>query len=286
MAEKPNEPLRLLTITAHPHDITYTLGTNAHHIDRGDSVTVVSLTDGATTHDEELEEELRRPPEERRREVLDRPRDSKSATKQAELERVCAIFGITDVRMMPFTDNPIPRSPEIRAALDALLHEIRPHVIMTHAPYNYPHGGRYSLLEHDHAIAGVLVEEATQRIERPDPNREHSTHRVGQTFYIGVEFGWTDIDVFVDIGDQVANRIKAEAVYESQGHTSELARKRIEAFCGYFGWFGGAGYAEPFIRAKAQQTTHLPLTDLEISTSKLTEREEIERKGYFASGRE
>ena len=51
------EHLRLLTVTAHPHDVTYTLGTSAHHIERGDSVTVACLSDGVTTHDEELENE-------------------------------------------------------------------------------------------------------------------------------------------------------------------------------------------------------------------------------------
>ena len=55
MTEDIQLPLRLLTITAHPHDVTYTLGTLAHHIERGDKVTVVSLSDGATTHNEELE---------------------------------------------------------------------------------------------------------------------------------------------------------------------------------------------------------------------------------------
>ena len=54
------DSLQLLTIVAHPHDVTYTLGTSAHHIQRGDRVTVVSLTDGVTTHNAELEDELRK----------------------------------------------------------------------------------------------------------------------------------------------------------------------------------------------------------------------------------
>ena len=61
-----SEPLRLLTVTAHPHDVTYTLGTSANHIERGDSATVVSLSDGVSTHDEELEDEMRKPANERR----------------------------------------------------------------------------------------------------------------------------------------------------------------------------------------------------------------------------
>ena len=77
------DQLQLLTITAHPHDVTYTLGTSAHHIERGDRVTVVSLTDGVTTHDEELEDEMRKPESERREEILQRPRQ-----EQARRERL------------------------------------------------------------------------------------------------------------------------------------------------------------------------------------------------------
>ena len=52
------EPLRLLVVSAHPHDFTHCAGTCGIHTARGDSVTVVSVTSGAYTHNEELHDEL------------------------------------------------------------------------------------------------------------------------------------------------------------------------------------------------------------------------------------
>ncbi|MDP7399056.1 MAG: hypothetical protein QGF67_02330 [Lentisphaeria bacterium] len=87
---------------------------------------------------------------------------------------------------------------------------------------------------------------------------------MAQIHYIGVEFGWTDIDLFVDISDQIANRIKAEALYQSQGHTTQLAHQRLEAFAGFAGWWSQTGYAEPFIRMKAMSSNYLTVTENEL----------------------
>jgi LmbE family N-acetylglucosaminyl deacetylase len=280
------ENLQLLTIVAHPHDITYTLGTSAHHIKRGDKVTAVSLTDGVTTHHEELEDEMRKPENERRAEILNRPRDEQAHKKLEEFKQVCGLFGITDARVMPFADNPIEDTPKLHDTLANLFYEIRPDMVIMHAPFNYPYRNHWSLLNHDHPKAGQLVWQTMQRVSQPDRNRKHSPHHVAQLYYIGVEFGWTEIDVFVDITDEIDNRIKAEALYESQGHTSEFGRKRIEAFAGYAGWFGHAAYAEPFIRARAQTSDVLPITPNDLADARSTGRETLDRMAFFASRRD
>ena len=278
------DSLQLLTIVAHPHDVTYTLGTSAHHIERGDSVTIVSVTDGVTTHDEELADELRKPEQDRRPEILQRQRDEQARRKQLEMERVCSLFGITDVRILPFADNPVEATPELLRTLTEILYEVRPHIVITHAPFNYPHHNMTSLWGHDHPTTGQLAWEVMRRVAQPDPQRVRSPYTVAQVYYIGVEFGWTDIDLFVDISDQIANRIKAEAVYESQGHTSALARKRIEVFAGYAGWWVETGYAEPFIRAKAAASDYLTVTPNDLRTAQLSGKENLARMGQFASG--
>lgn len=278
-----SDNLQLLTIVAHPHDVTYTLGTSAHHIQRGDRVTVVSLTDGVTTHDEELEDELRKPEHERRAEILQRPRNKQARRKQQEMGRVCGLFGITDARVLPFADNPIEATPELHRTLTDIFYEIRPHIVITHAPFNYPHHNLTSLWSHDHPTTGQIVWQAMQRVRQPDTQRKRSPHKVAQIYYIGVEFGWTDIDLFVDISDQIASRIKAETLYETQGHTSEFARKRVEAFAGYAGWWGRTGYAEPFIRAKAETSEYLTVTSIDLRTARQTGQEELQRMSQFAS---
>lgn len=278
-----SEPLRLMTIAAHPHDATYTLGTSAHHIQRGDSVTVVSLTDGVTTHDEGLIDELRKPEGERRAEILEQSRDGKAHRKQVEMEKVCSLFGITDVRILPFSDNPIETTPQLYQTLADVFYDVRPHIVITHAPYNWGHRGHVSIWDHDHPKTGQIVHQTMQTVSMADPQRKRAPHNVAQVFYIGVEFGWNEIDVFVDISDQVDNRMKAEALYESQGHTGDFARKRIEAFAGHAGWFGRTGYAEPFIRATAQVSDHLPLTANELQQASQTGEQTLEKMGHFAS---
>ena len=109
---------------------------------------------------------------------------------------------------------------------------------------------------------------------------------MAQFYFIGVEFGWTDIDLFVDISDQVARRIEAEALYETQGHTSEFSRKRIEAFAGYHGWFGHTGYSEPFIRERGQTSDYLLVTPNDLNRTTRTGRENLDQIGQFASGRD
>ena len=114
---------------------------------------------------------------------------------------------------MPFPDNPLdPSSSEILSELTDILHEIRPHVVITHAPYNYPYRNMTSLWDNDHSLAGQLVLRALQRTGQPDARRQRSPLHVAQVYYIGVEFGWTDIDLFVDISDQVGKRLEAEAL--------------------------------------------------------------------------
>ena len=109
---------------------------------------------------------------------------------------------------------------------------------------------------------------------------------MAQIYYIGVEFGWTDIDLFVDISDQVARRMEAEGLYETQGHTSEFSRKRIEAFAGYHGWFGRTGYAEPFIRERSQTSDYLTVTPNDLRTASQSGRQNLDQIGQFASARD
>jgi hypothetical protein len=49
---------------------------------------------------------LRKPEHERRADILERPHDELADRKQHEGERVCGLFGITDVRVLPFADHP------------------------------------------------------------------------------------------------------------------------------------------------------------------------------------
>ena len=78
--------LQLLAIVAHPHDLCHMGGTCAHHVERGDRVTVVAITGGQSTHNEQLADELRKPPGERDKEIVERPQEKYDSQKKQEFE--------------------------------------------------------------------------------------------------------------------------------------------------------------------------------------------------------
>ena len=89
--------LNILSVNAHPHDFTHYAGTLGIHVADGDTVTVVSMTSGATTHNQALAEELAKPMEERDRQLIDRIIEEYAGQKIEELRTACGVFGITDV---------------------------------------------------------------------------------------------------------------------------------------------------------------------------------------------
>ena len=56
-----DQSLRFLVVKAHPHDFTHCAGTCGIHAAQGDSITVVSMTNGVGTHNEKLHDELLKP---------------------------------------------------------------------------------------------------------------------------------------------------------------------------------------------------------------------------------
>ena len=79
------DPLRLLVVVGHPHDITHMAATCAHHVERGDSVAVVAITGGTTVHNEPLLDKLRKPPEQRDPTVLAQTSEAYTADKAHEI---------------------------------------------------------------------------------------------------------------------------------------------------------------------------------------------------------
>lgn len=270
--------LRLLSLVAHPHDITYTLGTSANHIERGDSVTAVSITNGVKTHDVEVEDGLFESSEKQHADILQRYPEEQAEKKKNEMIEACGLFGISDVRVLPFTDQPIVPSEELLQSLIKIFYEIRPHIVMTMAPFFPTYKGHASLFCNDHVLTGQIVQEAMERVEQADPQRKEAPHRVAEVYYIGVEFGWNEIDLSVDIKKHAHKRMKAEELYHTQGHTPEMAQKRIEIFAGYAGWFSGTSYAEPFIRSKGQSSDYLIVTENDLSEAESTGKEMVERR--------
>jgi LmbE family N-acetylglucosaminyl deacetylase len=247
--EVPAPNLHILVIVAHPHDFTHCAGTCGIHTSRGDSVTVVSATDGASTHNERLHDELLKPEHERDLRIIDQSAQEYAAVKAEEIHKVCALFGVMDVRILPFPQPlRLQRTPEAVETLRDIIYDVRPHVLIAHRPYLSGRHGMASGAQDDHSETAFATLEARNLAATPDYRTKQRPHRIAATYYPGVYFMQDEIDFYVDITDWHEQRVQAEILFQSQGHTEAFARKRIEIGAGYMGWHAGVAYAEGFVR--------------------------------------
>ena len=265
--------LRLLSVNAHPHDFTHHSGTLGIHVDDGDSVTVVAMTGGASTHNQKLAEEMAKPVDERDTEVIDRIVGEYTAQKAEELRTACGFMGITDVRILPFEDKPftLEKHPEAVDTLRDIILEVRPHIMITQSPYLRGRQGLRLGARNDHTETGFASMEAKSLAALPRYEDTQPTHQIAATFFPGVYFERDEWDFVVDITDYFEKRVQGEATYVSQGHTPEWARKRMEVTLGNAGWFSGTGYAEGFV-----QETPFLLPKIGLPESVLKGAEETE----------
>ena len=261
------QSLRLLVVVAHPHDFTHCSGTCGIHVSMGDSVTVVSMSAGVSTHNVRLARELARPPAERDPAVMDMTSERLAAEKTEELRRAAALFGIGDVRVLDFPDHPffLHEHPEAIEQLREIIFEVRPHVLITQSPYtSRPHMGAPGLgsgAHNDHNDTAYAVLEARAQAQIPPFGSTVRPHKIAATYYLGVYFEQSQVDFTVDVSEWHEQRVQAEATYVSQGHTQAGARRTIEVTLGNAGRQSGAMYAEPFVREGVELHPHLMVPD-------------------------
>ena len=277
MSSSDGDGLRLLVVVAHPHDLCHMGGTCAHHVDRGDRVSVVAITAGQRTHNEKLADELRKPPELRDREVVRASQEGYAERKTEEFARVCAVFGIADVTVLPFSDHPLEATEDVVAAVAGVLYDVRPHMVLTHAPYTLPDRRFQHAWVNDHTATGIAVQKALDHVGIPDTEQGRAPHRVAAVYYTGIDYGFHEVDVCIDISDHVDKRIAAERIFESQGHTAEFAKKRIESSAGFQGWKAGTGYAETFIRGYREISRYLSVSEENLRLAESSHEERLRR---------
>ena len=271
--------LRILVIAAHPHDFTHVSGTCGKHTDRGDQVTVLSVTGGLKVHNEPLERELRKPKDQQDLSIINEGTAAYGERKLHELHDVCGVFGITDVRVLSFADCPLDPSRELDQAIMETILDVRPHVLITHAPGSVASRGRVSQGADDHRVTGIAAERAAGLAGNPNAETRIRPHRITKTFFMGVDWPYSDWDLVIDITDQAIRRVKAEAMFVTQGHTPGFAVKRIQIGSGVAGWSGGFAYGEAFLTAARQLDDHLPVSDLEMRQAEKSSMERLEQMG-------
>jgi LmbE family N-acetylglucosaminyl deacetylase len=242
-------PLRILVVVAHPHDFTHCSATCGIHAARGDSVTLVTVTSGAQTHNERLHDELIKPEAERDPAVMNQSEADYSEQKAREIRQVCALFGVEDVRLLNCPDKPFRKTPEAVEILRDIIYELRPHVLITQSPFLQGRHGMATGTHDDHKDTAFAIQEAQMLASLPNYETLKRPHTIAATYYPGVYFMPDEIDFYVDISAWKEQRVEAESLFSSQGHTKAFAQKRIEISAGHMGWYSGVEYAEGFVRA-------------------------------------
>jgi 4-oxalomesaconate hydratase len=281
-----SQPLRILSIGAHPADIfDQSGGTMAHHVARGDHVACAVLTHGARIHDKVVSEEMFHKEEVPTGDDLQKIMGERSDVKAEEVRKACGILGVEDVTFFGADDAVLLVDAETVKRLACLLREKRPDIILTHFPREADG------MVNPHAIAGQIVMHAVQHAVGVDPADANPPHRVARLFFFGAgaakvrstlwdaDGGYTN-HVFIDITDVVEKKLAAMDCLESQGYAGDYARKRIETSDGAFGVAGGVSYAEGFIAAASETHYHLPVSEYSLLRARSSDHEIMARYSF------
>jgi len=281
-----SDPLRILSIGAHPADIfDQSGGAMAHHTARGDWVGCVVLTHGARVHDKVISDEMFHAEEVPEGEELKRIMSERSDVKAEEVRSACNNLGVDEVYFLGADDAALlPEQPIVRK-LARLLRKLKPDIILTHFP---DEGGG---IWNPHAVTGQIVMLAIGLASSVDPGDQRPPHHIAQVFYWGcgaaslprnvweARGGYYN-DVFIDITDVVDKKLAALDALVSQGYGGAYARKRIETSDGAFGNAAHVAYAEGFITLNAETHYYFPVTHYARERAGRSDHENIRIVSY------
>ena len=281
-----SEPLRVLSVGAHPADIfDQSGGTMAHHAARGDYVGCVVLTHGARVHDKVISDEMHHRSEVPEADELQLLMAERSDVKAEEAVKACNLLGVEDVYFFGADDAVLLVTDGVVRRLARLFRELKPDLVLTH----FPKEG--DGLTNAHATAGQIVLHAMALAGGVDPGDRNPPHKAAQVFFFGTgaaavprtvwqsEGGYYN-DLFIDITDVVEKKLAALDCLVSQGYGGAYARKRIETSDGAFGMAGGVAYAEGFIKLNAETHDYLPVTERALAAARASDHELIEERSY------
>ena len=267
------EKLKVMAIVAHPHDFTHCAGTCGVHAALGDDVTVVTLMSGEKMHNERYYNELMKPESERDPAIVNMDLKEYGAQKEQEFIRAVELFGIKDIRIF---HAPEPfryfLAPEYGQVLSEVILEVRPDILITQSPYIDGNlTGRYNMSNialDDHSQAAIAVHEGLYIAACPDHEKKIAPHLVALTLYMGIYFNRDQVDFYIDVTDFIEQRVQAEAMFMSQGHTYDFSKRRIEVTVGGQGYWSGTAYSEGFVRSRFEVYDEIPVSPISIKRAR------------------
>ncbi len=280
------EPLRIVSIGAHPADVfDQSGGTMAHHAARGDYVACVVLTHGARVHDKVISDSMFHRQEIPGSRELTALMAERAEVKAEEVRRAGRILGFEDIHFLGADDAVLLVNEETVKRLARLIRRIRPDIVLTHYPKEQ------DALTNPHAVAGQTALHAIRVASGVDPGDSNPPASVARTLFFGSgaaslrrsvwdsEGGYYN-DVFVDITDVVDKKLASLDCLVSQGYGGAYARKRIETNDGAFGTAGGVAYAEGFIADRGETHYYLPVSEYSARAARSSDHERMARYSY------
>ncbi len=213
---------RVLVISAHPDDELLGLGgTVARHVDRGDDVSVVIASEGASS----------------------RYADSAKSELEQACHKAASVLGISNVRFLGLPDQKLETVPliDIVQAIEAQLREIQPDVAYTH------HWGD---INSDHGIVSNASAVACRPPNPHAPNALYAYETPSSTEWgIPAESLQFVPTRFVDIERTLERKLEAMACYTSELRPAPHPRslEALKTRAAYWGQWAACAYAEPFV---------------------------------------
>lgn len=212
----------VLIVAAHPDDeVLGCGGTIAKHIDQGDKVHTVFMTDGTSARTNATQD---------------------SAKKRIETcDHVKSFFGITSTHFLEFSDNQMDNIPllEIIKKLEKVFNKIKPSIIYTH---------HHDDLNIDHR----KTHEAVMTVARPIPqsiiSEIYGFEVLSSTEWSTPQKGVFAPNFFVDITKQFNTKIKALKMYNDEMRPAPHSRSinHAEVLAKHRGYSVGLEMAEAF----------------------------------------
>lgn len=217
---------------------TVIAGTLFNHIQRGDEVTVVSISDGERLTELEPEEKV-------------------AQINREEMQAAAQVLGIKDLRFLGHPDVEAQNTLALRLELNNILREVRPGVMITHWPNDtFPDFREVGQAAVDACFYSVL--HTGKWAEKGPP---FLTGRAYGFHYPGLSVGFEATDI-IDISDVLDTKIKAIDCFKlhirashkgnlEEYHSFNLSPNRAWAF--ESGFWMGVQFAEPFAMLKIQE---------------------------------
>lgn len=279
-----SHPLKIMVIAGHPADMfDHCGGTLMHHIQQGDSVTCLTVTQGLRVHDEVVSDMFRHDISKFTQEEIDKILQERQKVKYKEAFDACALFGITDVRFLDYDDEVLSVTPEMITKLAKAIRDVHPDLVITHWPY------QSDWFSNHHAITGQLALAALGAASGVNFKDQVEPAKVTQIAFMlcpsdlsphcAVNMGMAAYaNYIVDVSDVYEQKVRAIYTMKSQKYDIPgYAEKTTEQWNGNIGVRIRSPYAEAFVLNNPGIGTTIPISDYQWWLSHADERELLER---------